>query len=98
MGHAGCGAVTAAVDGMLKKVKEPERIETLLELIEPGLAGLDLKQAAPARLAAAVEANVRWSVRQLAGLPGVGPVLKAGRIKLVGAVYELDSGKVRFLA
>jgi len=50
MGHAGCGAVTAAVDGMLKQVKEPERIETLLKLIEPGLADLDLKQAAPARL------------------------------------------------
>src|SRR5262245_48831039 len=37
MGHTGCGAVTAALDAKLKKVKEPERIEILLKLIEPGL-------------------------------------------------------------
>src|SRR5256885_7626545 len=32
LGHAGCGAVTAAVDAKLKKIKEPERIEALLRL------------------------------------------------------------------
>src|SRR5437762_13276363 len=41
LGHAGCGAVTAAVDARLKKVKEPERIEALLRLIDPGLKDLD---------------------------------------------------------
>jgi carbonic anhydrase len=96
MGHAGCGAVAAAVDARVKKAKEPERIEALLKLIEPGLKGLDLALAAPARLDAAVEANVRWSVRQLAELDGARAALKAGRIKLVGAVYDLASGRVRF--
>src|SRR5262245_27510236 len=63
MGHAGCGAVTAALDAKLKKAKEPERIEVLVKLIEPGLKDLDINAAYPAALAAAVEANVRWSVR-----------------------------------
>jgi carbonic anhydrase len=97
MGHAGCGAVTAAVDATVKKAKEPERIEALLKLIEPGLKGLDLTLAPGPRLDAAVEANVRWSVRQLADLDGARAALKAGRIKLVGAVYDLASGRVRFL-
>ena len=55
MGHAGCGAVTAALDAKLKKAKEPERIEALVKLIEPGLKDLDLKPAYPAVLGAAVD-------------------------------------------
>jgi carbonic anhydrase len=97
MGHAECGAVTAAVDAKVKKAKESERIEALLKLIEPGLKGLDLTLAPGPRLDAAVEANVRWPVRQLADLDGARVALKAGRIKLVGAVYDLASGRVRFL-
>jgi carbonic anhydrase len=97
LGHGTCGAVTAAVDARLKKVKEPERIEVLLKLIEPGLKDLDLALAAPARLDAAVEANVRWSVRQLAELDGARAAIRAGRIRVVGAVYDLTTGKVRFL-
>ena len=92
MGHAGCGAVTAAVDAKVKKAKESERIEALLKLSEPGLKGLDLTLAPGPRLDAAVEANVRWSVRQLADLDGARVALKAGRIELVGAVYDLAGG------
>jgi carbonic anhydrase len=97
LGHTGCGAVTAALDAKLKKAKEPERIEALVKLIEPGLKELDLNAAYPAALAAAIEANVRWSVSQLAGLTGVKEALRDGRILLAGAVYELDTGRVRFL-
>jgi carbonic anhydrase len=97
MGHTGCGAVTAALDAKLKKAKEPERIEALVKLIEPGLKDVDLTASYPAALAAAIEANVRWSVRQLAELTGVKQAIRDSRIMLIGAVYELDTGRVRFL-
>jgi carbonic anhydrase len=97
MGHTGCRAVTAALDAKLKTAKEPESIEALVKLIDPGLKDLDLTLTQAALLDAAVEANVRWSVKQLAGLPGAKPAIAAGRIALVGAVYELATGKVRFL-
>jgi carbonic anhydrase len=97
MGHAGCGAVTAALDAKVKNAKEEEHIEALLKLIEPGLKDLDLKLAHPALLNAAIEANVRWSMKQLADVPQAKKALAAGQITLVGGVYELDSGKVRFL-
>lgn len=48
-------------------------------------------------LAAAVEANVRWSVRKLAGLPGAKQPVRDGRVTLGGAIYELDTGEVQFL-
>ena len=97
MGHTGCGAVTACVDANLKEDKEAQSVEALLQLIEPGLKNLDLKLAYPALLDAAVEANVRWSVKQLADRPAVKEALGDGRILLVGAVYELATGRVRFL-
>ena len=46
---------------------------------------------------AAVEANVRWSMGQLLETPEAKARLVEGTTKLVGGVYELESGRVRFL-
>ena len=97
LGHEGCGAVTATVEEMLHKAKEPEHIESLIHSIKPGLKKLDLKQHGDALLHAAVEANVRWSMRQLIALPGANRALREKRVALAGAVYELNTGRVRFL-
>jgi carbonic anhydrase len=97
MGHENCGAVTATVDEMLEKTRELEHIEALIALIKPGLSQIDLKLDRPTLLHAAVEANVRWSMRQLMSLPGAARALREKRVTLVGAVYELNSGRVRFL-
>ena len=49
------------------------------------------------RLQAAVEANVRWSMRQLRETPEGQARMAEGIIKLVGAVYDIATGRVRFL-
>ena len=46
---------------------------------------------------AAVAANVRWSMHQLLETPEVQARLVEGTMKLVGGIYELESGRVRFL-
>lgn len=98
MGHMGCGAVTACLEAKLKKGRnEPKAIDDLLKLIDPGLKDLDMSLASPALLNAAIEANVRWSVEQLSNLPAAKQLLSSGRVTLAGAVYELDTGKLRFL-
>ena len=97
MGHAECGAVTAAVDEKMNKSKEPERIEALLRMIEPGLKDLDWKLAHTDLVAAAVEANVRWSLRQLTDIPAVRLAVKRHKIVLAGAVYDLKTGQVWLL-
>lgn len=97
MGHENCGAVTATVEEMLGKSRELEHIEALLGLIRPGLSELDLKLDRKSLLHAAVEANVRWSMQQLMAFPEAKRALREKRVTLVGAVYELNTGKVRFL-
>ncbi len=49
------------------------------------------------RIAVAVEANVRWSMTKLATIPEHKKALADGKVALVGAVYELETGKVRVL-
>jgi carbonic anhydrase len=97
MGHESCGAVTAAVDALAGRGTEPRFIAALLAAIEPGLKDLPAELAGARRVHAAVEANVRWSIRQLAPLSD--RKLNAGQNKtvLVGAVYDIAKGRVRFL-
>lgn len=97
LGHEGCGAVTATVEEMLDKAREPEYIESLIKSIKPGLTKLDLKQDQETLLRAAVEANVRWSMQQLLALPEAKRALQRQSVTLAGAVYELNTGRVRFL-
>jgi len=97
LGHEGCGAVQAALQCRLGGATEPGRIAELLDAILPALQGIDPSEPPAARLHRAVEANVRWAVRQLAATPAGGAALADGRIGLIGAVYELATGRVRFL-
>jgi carbonic anhydrase len=98
LGHEGCGAVKAALDTKFKRATHPERIRQVVELIEPGLEGIDASQAAAQQLAAGVEANVRWSLQQILRTPEVQTAFREQRnILLVGAVYELATGRVRWL-
>ena len=97
LGHGGCGAVAAALASRLDGASHPERIALLLENIHPALTEIDPHLPADEALDAAVEANVRWSMRQLLATPEGRARIEEGVIKLVGAVYDLDTGRVRFL-
>ena len=97
MGHESCGAVTAAVDALEGRGKEPRFIAALVAAIKPGLKGLPAELDGANRVHAAVEANVRWSMRQLAALPESQLGLKQKKSALVGAVYDIAKGTVRFL-
>jgi carbonic anhydrase len=97
LGHEGCGAVQAALAAKFEGARERRRIALLLKRILPGLQDLRPGRGADAQMKAAVEANVRWSMRQLRETPEGKARMAEGVLKLVGAVYELKTGRVRFL-
>jgi carbonic anhydrase len=97
LGHEGCGAVTAALDAKFKRAHELERIETPVRMIEPGLKDIDPKLPPEKQLSAAIRGNVRWSMKQLAELPEGKKALEEKRLEMIGAVYDLETGKVRLL-
>jgi carbonic anhydrase len=97
LGHAGCGAVKAALEYKLNGVQLRSRIQILVNNILPGLPEFDAQSSQEGKLASAVEANVRWSMHQLLETSEGQNGLKMG-VKLVGAVYDITTGQVRFLA
>ena len=97
LGHAGCGAVKAALEYKLNGVQLRSRIQILINNILPGLPEFDAQSSQEEKLASAVEANVRWSMHQILETSEGQNGLRMG-VKLVGAVYDITTGQVRFSA
>jgi carbonic anhydrase len=97
LGHEGCGAVQAALAALRGGARERERIALLLDRILPGLTNIDATLTPEAQMRAAVEANVRWMLHQIRDTPEGQERMKEGILRLEGAVYELTTGRVRFL-
>ena len=97
LGHEGCGAITAALATKLQGAQQHSRIQLLVDGLLPALAQVDPGLDPDAQLAQAVEANVRWTLAQILESPEGQARLAEGRMKIVGAIYELATGRVRFL-
>lgn len=97
MGHEGCGAVTAALRSNEQQAKEPDEIQTLVSKVTPALRNVATEGEFETRLAAAVDANVRWSVKQLNAVPDLANAVREQRTLIMGCVYDLETGRVRTL-
>ena len=99
MGHTSCGAIKGACDHV-----ELGNLTGLLQNIEPAVASV---QQVPGErnsknknfVEAVSEANVELTVQQIRQLsPILRDMERAGEIQLAGCIYDLDTGKVRFLS
>src|SRR5207248_2279800 len=99
MGHTRCGAIAAAArhvtTGQAPPTDSVLRItDRIRPIIEPVLATQGLSDP----LRAAMRANVLASVAQLRhGSKLIEDLVHAGRLEVIGAEYELESGRVKFL-
>jgi len=95
MGHEMCGAVKAAVETPPGTSLGPN-LDYLLKAIRPAVART-AGQPADVRLRAAVLENVEETINDLVTKSSVLRHLSdAGTVKLIGAYYELASGRVHF--
>ena len=98
LGHTACGAVKGAIDRV-----ELGNLTALLESIDPAIAAvptgaLGRTSKDSAYVDRVVEANVRRTVRDILDRSTVlSDLVAAGDLRVVGAVYDLRSGRVRWL-
>jgi carbonic anhydrase len=99
LGHEKCGAVTAAVKGVKKD--DHVKIDELAAKLKPaadeakdkvgGLKGDDL-------VAEAIERNVLFQIRNLLkGSPLVADKVGEKEVEVIGGIYSLENGRVRWL-
>jgi carbonic anhydrase len=89
-GVALLGAIQAALETKHEGVRQRSRIQLLVDNILPALAVLDPHLSPSAQLAQAVETNVRWKVRTFIESPEGQARVAEGRVKYVGAIYEIQ--------
>ncbi|MDO5768301.1 MAG: carbonic anhydrase [Psychrobacter sp.] len=106
LGHSHCGAVTACVEALIN----PEQyyspnLQSIVDRIRPSVYNLhELATASGQEVDAqelidrSIRANVRMSVSQLKhGSRILEDLVSSGKLLIVGAEYDLETGKVRFL-
>ena len=93
LGHESCGAVTAAVQG-----GPPEgHIAALIDLIKPAVEKARGMPGDP--VANSVRLNVEWVVKQLrSSTPILSELVAHGKLRIVGAVYSIETGSVAWLS
>jgi carbonic anhydrase len=92
LGHERCGAVKAALEGG----SFPGVIESLVNAIQPAI---EVSEGQPGdRLTNAVKANVRMQVKRLQKSSVIASAIQKGRLKVVGAYYDLDTGEISLVS
>lgn len=106
LGHSHCGAVTACVEAMIDPDKYySPNLQSIVDRIRPSVYNLhELATAnghdvdADELINRSIRANVRMSVSQLKyGSRALEDLTSSGELLIVGAEYDLDTGKVSFL-
>jgi carbonic anhydrase len=87
LGHERCGAVKAAIEGG----PLPGHIGSLTEAIKPAVESS--KNQAGDKVENAVKANVRLQAQRCKASPVLNQLIEEGKLKIVGAYYDLDTGK-----
>jgi len=97
LGHTGCGAIKAAMKHIADGDAPPGAIKELVAALKPAVARAKGRPGDP--VDNAIAANVELGVDRLRKLsPILAPAVRAKRLKVVGGVYDLPSGRVAMIA
>ncbi|TAE53085.1 MAG: carbonic anhydrase [Nostocales cyanobacterium] len=94
LGHKNCGAVAAAI----KDQPNPGRIGFIVDNIKPALAQEQLRNNDLEINESAIFNNIQYQTERLLKNSSVlGQLVNEERLKIMGAYYDTDTGKVEFI-
>ena len=92
LGHTKCGAVTSACKGV-----ELGNITALLSKVKPAIANVQ-ERGGEVEVEEVTKANVHQSIKEIREKSSILADLETeGKIKIVGAVYHVEDGRVTYL-
>jgi carbonic anhydrase len=100
LGHQGCGAVKAAVATATEGAHQEGDIQAFVDPIVPVVEQVkrrDPKISTAGLTDESIKANVEQSVHKLSHTPLLEHAVEDGKLKIVGAEYNLHTGKVEVL-
>lgn len=99
LGHEQCGAVAAASEIVMQDKRFPGSISKMIEPIVPAVLAAQRAHGTSDLMDRAVEENVRRMVERLRTFsePMLMEPQRRGKLKVVGAIYSLATGEVRWL-
>ncbi|VVD73924.1 carbonic anhydrase [Pandoraea terrigena] len=98
LGHTNCGAVSATVKMIQEKAVMPGHLADMVQSIKPAVLAARHDGGERDLAARATIENVRINAGRLTvSKPILGHYVKDGRVKVVGAMYDLATGKVSIL-
>ena len=92
LGHSRCGAVKATIEGG----RFPGQIGRLIDGLQVGVDRAE-RQPGSNKLERAIKSNVNYQVEKLGKSPVIGELVDGKQLKVVGAYYDLDTGKVSLI-
>ncbi len=94
LGHESCGAVKASITAVDEQSPLSGAIQSLAEAIKPAVN--KTRGTKGDRTAETIDANVHHVMEQLKQSDIIRQALESGALKIVGGVYDLDTGEVHF--
>ena len=97
LGHTKCGAISAAISAEVNNTDYPGHISIITSDLAPAVRAAMKKN--PSNLAlAVVRENVSMNVQALRdSTPILRKRVQEGQLKIVGGIYNLDTGKVEVM-
>ena len=97
LGHSRCGAVEGAIKALKAGTAFPGSIGTIVQAIKPSV---ERAKSEPGDLLRnAILDNVKLGVSRISGSdPVIAPMVKEGKVKVVGGEYDLVTGEVTLVA
>jgi carbonic anhydrase len=97
MGHSACGAVAGAIEALQDGTQFPGSINNIVQTIEPAV--VKAKGEKGDLLHNSIISNVQMGVNKLNNSdPVISDLVKKGKVKVVGANYDLKTGEVKLIS
>ncbi|PLC47880.1 carbonic anhydrase [Pollutimonas subterranea] len=103
LGHTSCGAISATVSALEKQAEFPGHIQAIITALMPAVRAAAAKTQTQTQTRTLIQTstieNIKQNVQRLQkATPILSTAVQGGKVKVVGGLYDLETGRVELIA